>query len=208
MSDETITQAEREMLIGRHKGGSKAADDIRWLLAALTAAEKRATDAEVMLAMMQRRAEEAEREAERLRHGAPVEGDFVCPNALRLAEETEARLVCEEFVRESDARAEEAEERAAGAEHRAKVAAEENSWLEAKYHHDVRHYLDARQGEATTAAVHRVVDGLRVDLARLQPLIDAARAYAAVPGDRFASPEEDDLRGAALALFPEEVRRG
>lgn len=30
------------------------------------------------------RAEAAEREAERLRHGAPVEGDWVCPNALEV----------------------------------------------------------------------------------------------------------------------------
>jgi hypothetical protein len=31
----------------------------------------------------EKRAEAAEREAERLRHGVPIEGDFVCPNDLR-----------------------------------------------------------------------------------------------------------------------------
>ena len=68
-------------------------------------AERRATDAEMMLAMMQRRAEEAEREAERLRHGVPIEGDLVCPNAMRLDVETEMRLASEQFGREADARA-------------------------------------------------------------------------------------------------------
>lgn len=51
-------------------------------------------------------------------------------------------------------------------------------------------------------------DRVMTRLARFQPLVDAAQAYAACSGDRFASLEEDDLHGAALALFADEVRHG
>lgn len=45
------------------------------------------------------RAEAAEREADRLRHGVPIEGDFVCPHELRAdnAERELERLVEEEY---------------------------------------------------------------------------------------------------------------
>ena len=68
-------------------------------------AERRATDAEVMLTMMQRRAEAAEREAERLRHGEPVEGDFVCPNDLRAHDLEQDRDAWQQFGQEANARA-------------------------------------------------------------------------------------------------------
>lgn len=45
------------------------------------------------------RAEAAEREAERWRHGAPIEGDFVCPNDLRACE-AEAELAAAEAIGE------------------------------------------------------------------------------------------------------------
>ncbi len=53
------------------------------LEARATAAEQRATAAEATLASCNRARQAAEDEADRLRHGRPIEGDHVCPEALR-----------------------------------------------------------------------------------------------------------------------------
>jgi hypothetical protein len=68
-------------------------------------AEKRAEEAEIMLAMLRKDAEEAVREAERLRHGVPIEGDFVCPNDLRAHDLEQDRDAWRRFGYEADDRA-------------------------------------------------------------------------------------------------------
>lgn len=173
-----ITWDERLEL--RANGAPVLAATVERLLNAMEAEEKRATEAELMLAMMQRRAEAAEREAERLRHGVAIEGDFVCPNALRLDEETEARLASEQFVREADARAVALRRAVIVARQRAQQA--EMRAAEAERECGTLHTL-----VSGAAHVGRMRDDAESALAGLRPLVDAARAvreaHAAVGGD-------------------------
>lgn len=61
------------------------------------------------------RAEAAEKEAERLRHGMPVEGDFVCPDSLRVHH-------LEKAIREIDAASWKGNSHAACLEFRLKIS--------------------------------------------------------------------------------------
>lgn len=86
---ERVRNAEVELAAGA--AGQPASDDhdLEWCRERLTAAIDRANsleqDRDARAAQcfdLLARAEAAEREAERLRHGVLIEGDFVCPNEL------------------------------------------------------------------------------------------------------------------------------